>query len=47
MTDVRLIFLVENHDQFSDDYMVGAIARKQQEKGTLPEGTITRIKRVR
>jgi hypothetical protein len=38
---------VENHGPSSDDYMVGAIAREHQEKGTLPHGTITRIKRVR
>ncbi len=46
--DGRTAYLfVENHGQPSDDYMVGSIARAQQEQGTLPEGTITRIKRVR
>ncbi len=46
--DGRTAYLVvENHGQSSDDYMVGAIAREQQEQGTLPEGTITGIKRVR
>ncbi len=40
-------FVVENHGQSSDDYMVGSIARVQQDQGTLPEGTITGIKRVR
>ena len=46
--DGRTAYLVvENHSQSSDDYMVGSIARAQQEHGTLPEGTITGIKRVR
>jgi hypothetical protein len=40
-------FVIENHGQSNDDYMVGSIARAQQEQGTLPEGTITEIKRVR
>ena len=39
--------VVENHGHSSDDYMVGAIAREHQEQGTLPEGAITGIKRVR
>ncbi len=46
--DGRTAYLVvENHGLSSDDYMVGSIARAQQEQGTLPEGTITGIKRVR
>ena len=46
--DGRTAYLVvENHGQSSDDYMVGSIAPAQQEQGTLPEGTITGIKRVR
>jgi len=46
--DGRTAYLVvENHGQSNDDYMVGSIARAQQEQGTLPEGTITGIKRVR
>ena len=46
--DGRTAYLVvENHGQSSEDYMVGAIARDHQEQGTLPEGTITGIKRVR
>ena len=46
--DGRTAYLVvENHGQSSDDSMVGPIARAQQEQGTLPEGTITGIKRVR
>lgn len=46
--DRRTAYLVvENHGQSSEDYMVGAIAREHQEQGTLPEGIITGIKRVR
>ncbi len=46
--DGRTAYLVvENHGQSSEDYVVGAIAREHQEQGTLPEGTITGIKRVR
>jgi hypothetical protein len=46
--DGRTAYLVvEHHGQSSEDYMVGAIAREHQEQGTLPEGTITGIKRVR
>jgi len=46
--DGRTAYLVvENHGQSSNDYMVGSIAQEQQERGTLPEGTITGIKRVR
>ncbi|HEX8165838.1 MAG TPA: hypothetical protein VF601_08625 [Beijerinckiaceae bacterium] len=39
--------VVENHGKPSDDYLAGPIARERQEKGELPEGTITSIKRVR
>ena len=46
--DGRTAYLVvEKHGRSSDDYLVGAIAREQQEQGALPEGTITAIKRVR
>jgi hypothetical protein len=46
--DGRTAYLVvEHHGKSSDDYLVGAIAREQQEQGALPEGTITGIKRVR
>jgi hypothetical protein len=39
--------VVENHGSPSEDYAVGATAREQQDRGQLPEGTITGIKRVR
>ena len=46
--DGRTAYLfVENHSQFSGDYMVGVVAREHQERGNLPEGTITGFKRVR
>jgi hypothetical protein len=40
-------FVIENHGHTSDDYVVGSVARDQQLAGTLPEGTITAIRRVR
>ncbi|MGO4706834.1 hypothetical protein AB4072_13780 [Microvirga sp. 2MCAF38] len=46
--DGRTAYLVvENHGKASEDYVVGEIARERQEQGTLPEGTILSIKRVR
>lgn len=46
--DGRTAYLtIENHGLPSDDYLVGPIAREHQKSGTLPSGTITRIKRVR
>jgi hypothetical protein len=46
--DGRTAYLVvENHGKPSDDYVVGSIARERQEQGTLPEGNIVSIKRVR
>jgi hypothetical protein len=39
--------VVENHGKSSDDYLVPSIARERQVRGTLPQGTITSIKRVR
>jgi hypothetical protein len=46
--DGRTAYLViENHGKPSDDYLVGPIAKERQEQGTLPEGNITSIKRVR
>src|SRR5215203_4853341 len=39
--------VVENHGKPSDDYLAGSIAKERQDKGELPEGTITTIKRVR
>jgi hypothetical protein len=38
---------IENHGPPSEDYLVSGAAREQQERGQLPEGTITRVKRVR
>jgi hypothetical protein len=39
--------VVENHGKASDDYLVPSIARERQDRGTLPQGNITSIKRVR
>jgi hypothetical protein len=38
---------IENHGSPSEDYLVGATAREQQNRGQLREGTITAVKRVR
>lgn len=38
---------IENHGKANDDRLVAPIARERQEQGILPEGNITRIKRVR
>ena len=40
-------FVVENHGGPGDDHLAASLAKKQQEAGILPEGTIARIKRVR
>ena len=46
--DARTAYLwVDNASKADDERIVGSIARLQQEQGTLPPGTITRIKRVR
>ena len=46
--DGRTAYMViENHGSPSEDYVVGATAREQQNRGQLPEGTITGVKRVR
>jgi len=46
--DGRTAYLwVDDPSKVIDTWAVGAIARTQQEQGTLPEGTITRIRRVR
>jgi hypothetical protein len=46
--DARTAYLwVDNRAKGSDDRVVSAIARAQQEQGMLPEGTITNIRRVR
>lgn len=46
--DARTAYLwVDNAAKADDERLVGSIARAQQEHGTLPPGTITRIKRVR
>ena len=39
--------VVENHGKPSEDYLAGSIAKERQDRGELPEGTITTIKRVR
>ena len=43
----RAYLWVDNPTRAGDDRAVGLIARAQQEQGTLPEGNITSIKRVR
>ncbi len=46
--DARTAYMwVNDHAKGGDDRLVSTIARDQQEKGTLPEGTITSIRRVR
>ena len=46
--DGRTAYLViDNHGKPSDDYRVTAIAKERQAQGTLHEGNITSIKRVR
>jgi hypothetical protein len=46
--DARTAYLwIDNLMKASDDRAVRSIARAQQEQGTLPEGTISNIKRVR
>jgi hypothetical protein len=39
--------VVEGHGGPGEDYLATSIAKEQQAAGLLPEGTITRIKRVR
>ena len=46
--DGRTAYLwVEDPVEAGDAYAVSLIARARQEQGTLPEGTITSIRRVR
>lgn len=46
--DARTAYLwVDKHAKSDDDRLVGAIARAEQEKGTLPDGTIRSIRRAR
>jgi len=46
--DGRTAYLViENHGKPSDDLRVTSIARERQEQGTLAEGNIIGIRRVR
>jgi len=46
--DARTAYLwIDNPAKANDTRAVSLIARAQQEKGSLPEGTITNIKRVR
>jgi hypothetical protein len=40
-------FVVEGHGPGANDHLVPAAAADQQKSGILPEGHITRIKRVR
>ncbi len=46
--DARTAYLwIDNPAKANDTRNVELIARSQQEQGTLPEGTITTIRRVR
>lgn len=46
--DARTAYLwIDDAGKANDNRAVSLIARAQQEKGSLPEGTITSIKRVR
>ncbi len=46
--DDRTAYLwIDDLAKANDNRAVGLIARAKQEKGSLPEGTITSIKRVR
>lgn len=46
--DARTAYLwIDNPIKANDNRAVSLIARAEQEKGSLPEGTITSIKRVR
>lgn len=46
--DTRRAYLwIDNPGKASDPRVVETLARAQQEQGTLPEGTITSIRRVR
>jgi hypothetical protein len=46
--DARSAYLwIDHPTKASDDRAIGTIARAQQVQGTLPEGKITSIRRVR
>jgi hypothetical protein len=46
--DDRTAYLwIDTPSKANDDRVVSSIARAQQQQGTLPEGNITSIKRVR
>jgi hypothetical protein len=46
--DARRAYLwIDNPEKASDTRLVEMMARAQQVQGTLPEGTITSIRRVR
>lgn len=46
--DGRTAYLwIDNPVEASDTRAIGLIARAQQEQGSLPDGTITSIRRVR
>lgn len=45
--DARTAYLWVDAVKTADDSTIGPLARTQQQQGTLPEGNITTIKRVR
>ena len=46
--DARTAYMwIDNPAKANDNRAVSLMAREEQEKGSLPEGTITSIKRVR
>lgn len=46
--DGRTAYLwIDNPVKANDPWSIGVIAQAQQEQGSLPEGTITSIRRVR
>ena len=46
--DARTAYLwIDNPAEAGDTRAIGLMARAQQEQGSLPEGTITSIRRVR
>ena len=45
--DARTAYLWVDAVKTADEWTIGSLARTQQQQGTLPEGNITSIKRVR
>lgn len=46
--DARRAYLwIDNPAKASDNRAIGSIARAQQEQGTLPEGNIINVRRIR